>query len=190
MSKTKRIPKIPINLNKSSCSPISATCVKWPGPDVPCLSLCKGDSITEVIYELAINFCNVYQHLSPETYNADCLLLNNECQFSDFGALFQALIDKVCELEGDQCNLVPTIIKESNTTFSVDITKGIAPYEYEWSIAESETTGINLISNATLSTAEITFPQRDGVLFTLLKVKVTDKNGCIGTDTMLIYHTV
>jgi hypothetical protein len=189
MSKTKRIPKIPINLNKTGCSPISSNCVKWQGPDVPCLSLCKGDSITEVVYELAVNFCDVYQHLSPETYNADCLLLNNECQFSDFGALFQALIDKVCELEGNYCNIVPTINNDTATTFSTAIENGVAPYQYEWSVVESEATGVILSSNPSASTAEIDFT-RDGNLVSLLKVKVTDKNGCIGTDTMLIYHTV
>ena len=45
------------NLSKDTCSPISSNCVIWQGPDIPCLNLCNGDSVSDVLYKLAEDYC-------------------------------------------------------------------------------------------------------------------------------------
>jgi len=47
------------NSNKENCSPISSNCIIWQGPDLPCISLCKGDSISDVSYKIAVELCNL-----------------------------------------------------------------------------------------------------------------------------------
>jgi hypothetical protein len=94
-------PKRPININKETCSPISSNCVIWQGPDIPCLNLCKGATVTEVVYELATDFCNLYEQLSPDRYNFECLNLEG-CPPETFKDLFQVIINRVCELSETQ----------------------------------------------------------------------------------------
>lgn len=44
---------IPLNSNKTGgCDNISSNCVIWQGPDLPCIDLCKGDTISDVIAKL------------------------------------------------------------------------------------------------------------------------------------------
>ena len=39
----------PLNLDNSPCSPISSNCIVWQGPDIPCIHLCTGDTISDVV---------------------------------------------------------------------------------------------------------------------------------------------
>jgi hypothetical protein len=44
---------IPYNSNKSGgCNNISSNCVVWQGPDLPCIDLCHGDTISDVVAKL------------------------------------------------------------------------------------------------------------------------------------------
>ena len=38
----------PLNLDNKPCSPISSNCVVWQGPDIPCIQLCTGDTVSDV----------------------------------------------------------------------------------------------------------------------------------------------
>jgi hypothetical protein len=89
----------PLNLNKESCDPVSSNCVIWQGPDLACIQLCKGDSVTEVVFKLATQLCEVLEILNIDTYDVSCLNLG-DCGPKDFEALIQLLITKVCELNG------------------------------------------------------------------------------------------
>jgi len=40
---------LPINNNNPPCDPISSNCVVWQGPDLPCVDICAGDSISAVL---------------------------------------------------------------------------------------------------------------------------------------------
>ena len=40
---------LPINKKNGPCDPISSNCVIWQGPDLPCVDICAGDSISTVI---------------------------------------------------------------------------------------------------------------------------------------------
>ena len=44
---------IPINSNKNSgCDPTSSNCVIWQGPDLTCVNVCEGDTISEIVAKL------------------------------------------------------------------------------------------------------------------------------------------
>ena len=42
----------PLNLDNSPCSPISSNCVIWQGPDISCINICKGDTVSDVVAAL------------------------------------------------------------------------------------------------------------------------------------------
>ena len=94
----------PLNLNKESCSPVSSHCVIWQGPDIECINLCKGDSVTEVVHKLATELCTLMDTFNIDNYDLSCFNLL-ECEPKDFAALIQFLIEKVCAC----CNETPTV---------------------------------------------------------------------------------
>jgi hypothetical protein len=85
-------------LNKP-CSPISSNCVVWQGPDIPCIQLCTGDSISDVVSAMATELCTILDTLKVSNYDLTCFNLQ-ACGPEDFQALIQFLIEKICELEG------------------------------------------------------------------------------------------
>jgi hypothetical protein len=90
----------PLNINTHGCDPVSSNCVIWQGPDIPCLKLCKGDSVSDVVYKLATELCEVLEILDVSTYNLpDSCFQNQQCSPSDFQDLIQIIIDKICALE-------------------------------------------------------------------------------------------
>lgn len=89
----------PTNRDKERCDPISSNCVIWQGPDIECINLCKGDTVSEVVYKLATELCNLIETFSLENFDLSCLNLG-DCGPDDFQALIQVLIDRICEIEG------------------------------------------------------------------------------------------
>lgn len=89
---------IPTNNNEEGCSPISSNCVVWQGPDIPCIELCKGDTVTNVVYKLATQLCDLLDRLNIDTFDLSCFNIT-DCQPEDFKGLIQLLIDRICELE-------------------------------------------------------------------------------------------
>ena len=100
----------PLNLDNSPCSPISSNCVIWQGPDLECIKLCKGDTVSDVIAALATELCTIMDQLNVSNYDLSCFNLT-ACAPSDFQALIQFLINHICALEG----ITPTT---SNNTSS------------------------------------------------------------------------
>lgn len=90
----------PLNLNTTGCDPISSNCVIWQGPDIPCIKLCKGDTVSDVVFKLATELCDVLDQLDVSTYNlpSDCFE-NQQCNPSNFHDLIQIIIDKICECD-------------------------------------------------------------------------------------------
>ena len=71
---------IPSNSGGSSaagCNPISSNCVIWQGPDIPCIDLCKGDSISQVLAHLAEMMCSM--QASADAACCDVSLLDPQC---------------------------------------------------------------------------------------------------------------
>jgi hypothetical protein len=89
------ISKIPA---KEGCTPISSSCIVWNGPDIPCINLCKGDTIEKVVYDLAIILCNITENvLDVSTLDFGCILGEGECAPSTILETLQAIINKICE---------------------------------------------------------------------------------------------
>lgn len=191
---SKPIKSIPLNLNTGTCNPQSSNCIIWQGPAIPCLNICKGASITQVIYDIAIQFCNMYEMLDPLSYNTECLDINL-CGDASFKDLFQALIDRVCFLEAGGCNVIAEIFKGSETQFSANMINGVAPITYQWSIAQTDRIGGAISGSTTNSIVTIAYntvsyvagedPDKK-INQILLKVVMTDKNGCLASDVLLI----
>ena len=78
---------------------MSSNCVIWNGPDIDCISLCKGDNVTEVVFKLATELCTLLDTFKITNFDLSCFDLQ-KCTPDDFIALIQLLIDKICENEG------------------------------------------------------------------------------------------
>lgn len=45
------------NTAEQGCIPVSSNCVVWQGPNIECINLCTGDSVSEVVYKVAEKLC-------------------------------------------------------------------------------------------------------------------------------------
>ena len=110
----------PLNYDNSPCSPISSNCVIWQGPDLPCIKLCKGDTISDVIEALALELCGILDILDIKNYDLTCFDIT-ACGPKDFVTLIQFLIDRICALE----NIDTTLARSdafSTRSSSADLT--------------------------------------------------------------------
>lgn len=89
----------PLNLDNKPCSPISSNCVVWQGPDIECIKLCTGDTVSDVVSQLATELCTILDTLKVSNYDLTCFNLQ-ACGPQDFQALIQFLIEKICEAQG------------------------------------------------------------------------------------------
>jgi hypothetical protein len=109
----------PLNLDNSPCTPTSSNCVIWQGPNIPCIKLCTGDTISDVVYKLATELCTVLDTLNITAYDLTCFNLP-ECGPSNFQALIQFLIDRICELQSTSGTTTTTT---TTTTAGKSVTK-------------------------------------------------------------------
>jgi hypothetical protein len=118
----------PLNIDKTGCSNISSNCVVWQGPNIECIDLCKGDSVTEVVYKLATELCTLMDTFNLTNYDLKCFGLGG-CKPSDFKEFIQLLINRICftqECAGclDDCNPCNTTTIPVNPTPTTNGTGG------------------------------------------------------------------
>jgi hypothetical protein len=89
----------PLNLDNKPCSPISSNCVIWQGPDIPCIKLCTGDTVSDVVNKLATELCAIIDQLNITNYDLSCFDLA-ACPPQTFQQLIQFLIDQICLSQG------------------------------------------------------------------------------------------
>jgi hypothetical protein len=118
----------PINLDNSPCSPISSNCVIWQGPDIPCIKLCRGDTISDVIHKLAIELCNIMDLLDVNGYDLSCFDLAS-CKPQNIQELIQFLIERICALEAVDAAAAatPTTTGSAARSSSADTLVTVAP---------------------------------------------------------------
>lgn len=84
---------------KENCVPISSNCVTWQGPDIPCIDLCKGDTVSDIVYKLATELCAIQESTDMTMVDFDCILTlcanSSQPQLTVAGIL-QLIIDNVC----------------------------------------------------------------------------------------------
>jgi hypothetical protein len=57
---------------QAGCNPVSSNCVIWQGPDIPCITLCRGDSISDVTHKLATELCTLVDQLDITGFDVSC----------------------------------------------------------------------------------------------------------------------
>lgn len=97
--------------DKENCSPISSNCVIWQGPDLSCINLCKGDSVSDVVYKLATQVCDFQNTVSLDQINLNCLL--DLCGASEpdmtLVGVLQLIIDGICCTQGQVMTAANTL---------------------------------------------------------------------------------
>lgn len=93
------------NTADKGCSPVSSNCVVWQGPDLSCINLCKGDSISDVTYKVATQLCTIKAELDLTDLDLSCLLnfcaaVNPAPTEKTLSAVLEFIIDKICCLNG------------------------------------------------------------------------------------------
>jgi hypothetical protein len=110
----------PLNLDNSPCSPISSNCVIWQGPDLACIKLCKGDTVSDVVAKMATELCTILDQLNVDNYDLTCFN-STACPPVDFKALIQFLIEHICALENANVVTVTTINPPNTTSTTYPI---------------------------------------------------------------------
>lgn len=91
---------IPNNSNNTQgCNETSSNCIIWQGPDLPGINLCNGDTISNVIFNLATELANtttVSPGVDISTINQDCLK-ERYGTASNLQTLINNIIGKLCE---------------------------------------------------------------------------------------------
>ena len=102
---------IPSNTNTTApCSPISSNCVVWQGPDISCIDLCNGDSVSDVVAALATQLCELIDAActcNPDLTGLDlsCTLAAGDPTPATLTETLQVIIDFICA----QALITPTV---------------------------------------------------------------------------------
>ena len=115
----------PLNLDNSPCSPISSNCVIWQGPNIPCVKLCTGVTVSDVVHKLATELCNIMDLLDVNGYDLSCFDLV-ACKPTNIQELIQFLIERICAIEDVDAGLVAANALEVKST-SADTLVTVAP---------------------------------------------------------------
>jgi len=105
---------------QAGCSPVSSNCVLWQGPDIPCIDLCRGDSISDVTFKVATEICTLVSQLSLTTPGFDLSCFPPICpKPENIHDLIQFILDQLCALTGGT----------STSTSTSTTTKALTPGE-------------------------------------------------------------
>ena len=103
---------IPTNSSGTTngCDNISSNCVIWQGPDISCLALCSGDTISEVTSKLATKVCDlitngVSANPSLTGLNLKCLNIAGTTP-TTLVPVLQAMVTQIC-LNNNSTSLSP-----------------------------------------------------------------------------------
>ena len=95
------IPSKSGNSASAGCNPVSSNCVIWQGPDLPCLEICNGDTVSDVVALLAQEVCDLIEgscQCDPDISGilTSCII-DPATPPADIQELIQAIIDYVCD---------------------------------------------------------------------------------------------
>ena len=88
---------------QEGCNPISSNCVIWQGPDIPCIQLCTGDSVSDVVAKMAEKLCTIANQLDISLLDLSCFnpIFPTPQNFRD---VIQLIVNRVCALENPVVN--------------------------------------------------------------------------------------
>ena len=89
------------NTAEQGCSPVSSNCVIWQGPALPCINLCNGDTISDVVYKVATDLCTIQSAYDLSDLDLSCLVTfcssaNPAPTTKTLSAVLDFIIEKVC----------------------------------------------------------------------------------------------
>lgn len=87
------------NAKDLGCAPVSSNCVIWQGPDLDCVDICAGDTITIVLAKMAVQLCSLIEMFDINDFDFSCFNLQPSQSPQNTGELIQVLIDRICALE-------------------------------------------------------------------------------------------
>jgi len=96
---------IPTNSSTTTngCDNISSNCVIWQGPDIACIDLCNGDTVSDVVAKLATELCDLIANgvsSNPSLEGLDLTCLNIPgLPPSTLVPVLQAMITQICKNE-------------------------------------------------------------------------------------------
>ena len=64
----------PINKNRNVCSMTSSNSIVWQGRDFPCIGLCNGDTISDVVYKLVTKLCEALETFDLSNYDLENIM--------------------------------------------------------------------------------------------------------------------
>lgn len=113
--------------NQQNCNPISSNCVTWQGPDIACINLQKGDTVSDVTYKLAVELCDLLSQTALDSFDLTCF--DPICpKPENFHDLVQFIIDKLCTLNGCCSGTTPAAMSSTAKSFAASAsTSGTCP---------------------------------------------------------------
>ena len=97
---------IPTNSSGTTngCDNISSNCVIWQGPDIACIDLCAGDTISEVTAKIAQKVCDIITDgvaANPDLTGLDLTCLNIKgVTPTELVPVLQAMVNQICANTG------------------------------------------------------------------------------------------
>lgn len=97
---------LPIGSNhkSSTCAVLSSNCVIWHGAAIPCLNLCKDDTITDVILKMGEILCDT--QTTAGQVIVDTTPLGNPTTWTTYNDVIQYIVDDVADLTTFVNNIV------------------------------------------------------------------------------------
>jgi len=158
------------NHTKTPCSVVSSNCVSWQGPDIPCVGLCKGDTVTDVVTKLGEVLCDIDTRAAEVNVNVTCLG-GGDISFSTYNDLIQYVVDELCNLY--------TIVNSIVIPAPVNLTANVA------ACLQAEAGGVTL--------NVVDYAELIGEQFCLLETSVTNLSAVVvsyGTQITNINNTL
>ena len=93
--------------NTSPCTPVSSNCVIWQGPDIACIDLCNGDTVSDVVAKLAEKLCEIIDascSCDPDLTGLDFKCLTAPTP-EDLVTTLQLFVNEICELKSNEGNV-------------------------------------------------------------------------------------
>ena len=113
--------------DKENCSPISSNCVIWQGPSISCINLCKGDSVSDIVYKLAVELCDIQGNTDLTDLQLDCLLqlcTNTTAPQLTTAAVLQLIINKICCTYDELNTAINNLVASGGTSSTSGNTAG------------------------------------------------------------------
>lgn len=133
--------------NRKGCidGVMSGNCITWDGPNIPCLDICTGDTLTTVIAEFATKFCEVLEDLNMEDADLSCII--NLPPLTTSEKTVKKIIELLLQNQCDLRDLIQETPGSEEDTFNVNL-KCLKVYDdFDQEVPQTRDQAIQLIIN-------------------------------------------